>query len=134
MFKFFSDGSTLNTINIDEVISTYRLIDENIGTMYRNVEEIKNPPHHWGVKNIVYTFDYGTMDWVRDVYTTLTITINRVVPGKDVRGIYRLTLISDNQFNIIVDSITHIGSTATTIVNFAKDFNIIAVKILQLDQ
>ena len=91
-----------------EIKANYLDIYADIYRLKDNFKKVKIPHPHPGVKNIVYTVNHGTMDWIRDVYTTLFVGLAGgggflagVATWTD--GIYRLTWISEHQFNIIVD-------------------------------
>ena len=71
------------------------------------------------------------MDWIEGDYTTLSVSfLGRVEAGVATwnDGIYRLTWISDHQFNMIADGKTYSGGTAVLIIKGGtENFNAVAV-------
>ncbi len=116
--------------NFDEIKADVRninnvglnIIRDNISNIKKSIEDITKfktdnlpllekikIPHEKNIKNITYTILSGSLDW--------TPKINIVDVSISIRGVYRLTIVSPNQFNISSSSSKGINNVISTIID-----------------
>ncbi len=116
--------------NFDEIKADIRninnvglnIIRDNIINIKKSIEDITKfktdnlpvlekikIPHEKNIKNITYTIISGSLDW--------TPKINIVDVSISIRGVYRLTIVSPNQFNISSSSSKGINNVISTIID-----------------
>ena len=78
-----------------DVTTTNEIIKYFLPRTRAGVEKVKIPHGERHVNNVVYTIQWREMDWVKDTNDRLDFT-------PTVKGVYRLALISDEQFNITI--------------------------------
>ena len=117
--KFFERYKPENTpLSLSE-------IHRQITDIERRVSDSIFPHHYTRIVNAAYTVDGGIVDWIKTRRTTL-----RTSKIRNISGIYRLTWISNEQFNIVAGNKTYSGGTAMLIFDDTIDeyeFNAVAV-------
>jgi hypothetical protein len=87
-----TDQLTLFNRQLETINTDITAIKDDLIRMIERIEKVKIPHNADKVSNLIYTRQSGPFEW--------TTTNNIILINSTVKGVYRLTLVSQTQFNL----------------------------------
>jgi hypothetical protein len=112
--RSISDSIAFIKRSVDNITTDVTVIKEDLIKIIPRAEKVKIPHEEEDIKNNVYTIQQDSFVW-----DSITSNILRI--RANVKGIYRLTLVSPIQFNISTGSSSGVNNVISTIIEAYAD-------------